>query len=119
MILRLFFAISRRRSGLIPLESRDVAGGVTADVGVGDREDLGAVHDAHPLPAPIGLPDAGRRQAEVAAKAELGPRRNSVFFTPVGSALEATNHSSATALSMKLTGSGMSQQSYALRTRIF
>lgn len=68
---------------------------------------------------PIGLPDAGRRRADVAAKARLGPRRSSVFLTPVRPALEAADHASATALSVQLTGSGISQQSYALRAKIF
>ena len=68
---------------------------------------------------PIGLPHVGRRQAEVAARAELGNRRNSVFFTPVRAALGAASHASATAVSMALTGSGISRQSYALREKIF
>lgn len=31
---------------------------------------------------PIGLPDAGRRRADVAARAFLGPARSSIFWTP-------------------------------------
>jgi predicted RNase H-like nuclease len=80
-----------------------------------------AVADASAIAVdiPIGLPDTGRRRADVEAKALLGPRRNSVFFTPVRLALEAPTHGTATALSLQLTGSGMSQQSYALASKIF
>ena len=68
---------------------------------------------------PIGLPLTGRRAADIEAKAILGPRRNSVFFTPVRAALEAPDHATASKLSTELTGAGMSQQSFALRKRIF
>nr|WP_231640215.1 DUF429 domain-containing protein [Micromonospora sp. NRRL B-16802] len=34
---------------------------------------------------PIGLPDTGRRQADVLAYKLVGPRRSSVFMTPVRS----------------------------------
>jgi predicted RNase H-like nuclease len=42
-----------------------------------------------------------------------------VFFTPVRAALEAPDHATASKLSLELTGAGMSQQSFALRRRIF
>lgn len=67
---------------------------------------------------PIGLPDSGRRVADVEARRFLGPRRNSIFFTPVRAALEASPHHLATALSLRLTGSGISRQSYALAEKI-
>ena len=67
---------------------------------------------------PIGLPTAGIRQADRAARLVLGPRRNSVFTTPVRAALEAPTHAVATALSVELTGAGISQQAYALRSKI-
>lgn len=68
---------------------------------------------------PIGLPESDRRSADVAAKAFLGARRNSVFFTPVRASLGAPTHLSANTISRQLTGSGISQQSYALRAKIF
>ena len=55
-------------------------------------EDLGeAIPDAEVvgIDIPIGLPDTGRRAADIEAKTALGPRSNSVFFTPVRAALEA------------------------------
>ena len=68
---------------------------------------------------PIGLPESNRRAADVAARALLRDRRNSVFFTPVRASLEAATHAEATAISQRLTASGISQQSYALRAKIF
>jgi predicted RNase H-like nuclease len=67
---------------------------------------------------PIGLPETGRRQADLAAREFLGRRRNSVFHTPVRAALEAATHAEATAASQRVTGAGISQQSYALRRKI-
>ena len=67
---------------------------------------------------PIGLPDEGRRQADIAARLFLGLRRNSVFFAPVREAVEALSHSDATAASTRRTGMGISQQSYALSRKI-
>jgi predicted RNase H-like nuclease len=67
---------------------------------------------------PIGLPEAGRRQSDLAARDFLGRRRNSLFHTPVRAALEAATHAEATAASRRVTGAGISQQSYALRRKI-
>jgi predicted RNase H-like nuclease len=67
---------------------------------------------------PIGLPEAGRREADVAARSFLGARRGSVFFTPVRSALEATTHAEATAISARVTGFGLSQQSFSLAAKV-
>lgn len=68
---------------------------------------------------PIGLPELGRRQADVLARVALGPRRNSIFFAPVRAALAAATHATGTATSVRVTGSGMSRQSYALAAKIF
>jgi predicted RNase H-like nuclease len=67
---------------------------------------------------PIGLPDAGRRPADIEARLVLGPRRNSIFFTPVRDAVEATTHQAANTLQRQATGSGLSQQSYRLARKI-
>jgi predicted RNase H-like nuclease len=67
---------------------------------------------------PIGLPESGRRAADVAARAFLGARRNSVFFTPVRPALAAATHAQASAVATRLTGFGLSQQSFALAAKI-
>ena len=84
-------------------------------------EDLGdAIPDAGgvAIDIPIGLPSEGRRAADIEAKKVLGPRSNSVFFTPVRAALEAPDHPTATRLSEELTGHGISQQSFSLQAKI-
>lgn len=67
---------------------------------------------------PIGLPTEGRRSADVAARKFVGARRNSVFFAPVRTALQAPTHAEATEASRQLTGHGVSQQAYALGPKI-
>lgn len=85
---------------------------------------IGAIAEACPaaevvaIDIPIGLPESGRRLADVEAKALLGPRQNSVFFTPPRAALTAATHAEGTARSVALTGFGMSQQAYALRDKV-
>lgn len=68
---------------------------------------------------PIGLPDRGRRAADLLARQVLGPRLNSVFFTPVRAALAAPTHAEATHLSHQLTGAGISQQAWSLGRKVF
>ncbi len=67
---------------------------------------------------PIGLPDAGVRQADLLARAALGPRRSSVFLTPARAAVLAETYDEANAVNRRLAGQGVSRQSYGLRTRI-
>jgi predicted RNase H-like nuclease len=63
---------------------------------------------------PIGFPDIGaRRRADEAARAVVGARRSSVFFTPPRVALEAPTYGEARALAP-----GVSAQGWALRTAI-
>lgn len=86
--------------------------------------DIGTLTSAIPdaqsvaIDIPIGLPEAGHRAADAAARALLGPRRSSVFNTPVRAALTAPNYATANAISVELTGSGLSQQSFALGVKI-
>ena len=68
---------------------------------------------------PIGLPDSGRRAADVLARSYVGPRRQSVFMTPVRAALAEESHSAASLRNKDLAGEGISQQAYALRPRLF
>ena len=68
---------------------------------------------------PIGLPDRGVRQADRAARERLGRLASSVFLTPVRAVLAAEPYREATAMAMRLTGSGISQQAYRLREKIF
>ena len=85
---------------------------------IADLTDVVPDATAVAIDIPIGLPDSGRRLADVEARRFLGPRRNSIFFTPVRAALEASPHHLATALSLRLTGWGISRQSYALAEKI-
>ena len=63
---------------------------------------------------PIGLPKAGaRRRADLDARALVGPRRSSVFFTPSRAALECPTYSAARAVAPDT-----SAQAWALRTAI-
>ena len=68
---------------------------------------------------PIGLPDRGVREADRAARERLGRLASSVFVTPVRAALAAEPYREATAVAVRLTGSGISQQAYRLREKIF
>lgn len=74
--------------------------------------------EAFAIDIPIGLPTRGRRRADVQARELVGPRRNSVFYTPVRDAVTAETHRQATAISEQLTGHGISQQAYALGPKI-
>jgi predicted RNase H-like nuclease len=67
---------------------------------------------------PIGLPDRGRRQADVHAKAAIGALRSSVFMTPVRSAFDAADHRTATARNRALAAEGISVQAYSLKPKL-
>jgi predicted RNase H-like nuclease len=68
---------------------------------------------------PIGLLDGGLRSADAAARKRLGRFGRSVFAIPPRSALAAAPFADAIAESMRLSGTGFSQQAYALRAKIF
>ncbi len=68
---------------------------------------------------PIGLPDTGRRAADVLARAEIGPLWSSVFLTPVRAALEAPDHATAVRRHRAATGEGVSIQAFSLRVKLF
>lgn len=67
---------------------------------------------------PIGLPAAGRRTADVEARARLGARRSSIFLTPVRAAIAETTHDRASAVNRELAGEGMSIQAFGLFPKI-
>lgn len=67
---------------------------------------------------PIGLPDAGPRQADIEARAFIGPRRNSVFPTPIRAAVESDTYLAASAASFDATQKRISQQAWAITPRI-
>lgn len=67
---------------------------------------------------PIGLPADGVREADLQARAFVGPRRNSVFLTPPAAVLAAGSHAEASALARASIGQGISQQAWGLRNLI-
>ncbi len=82
-----------------------------------------AADDSGPLQVvaidiPIGLADAGTRQADLLARKAAGPRRASVFVTPVRAALQVADYADALAVSRALTGHGISSQAFRLRDKI-
>jgi predicted RNase H-like nuclease len=67
---------------------------------------------------PIGLPDHGRREADMLAKVAIGPLRSSVFMTPVRAALMAHDHATAVVINRQITGEGISIQAFGLKTKL-
>ncbi len=63
---------------------------------------------------PIGLSDGERRTADFEARRLLGPRRSSVFPTPVRAALDAESYAEANKASRRVSGRGIGRQSYNL-----
>lgn len=72
---------------------------------------------------PIGLPEPGadvRRRCDLHARDFLRPwaAQSSVFFTPVRAVLGAGSYSAANELSRRLTGSGLSRQTWNILDRV-
>ncbi len=100
------------------------AGEPTAHFGATIGELLLAAEAGGPLDVvaidiPIGLPDAGLRQADVLAFKAIGMLAPAVFMTPTRSALEALDHAAASAVNKGLTGRGISAQAFALKPKLF
>jgi len=74
--------------------------------------------DVVAIDMPIGLPDAGQRACDVAARRELGARRASVFATPVRACLAATSYDEALARHRATDGRGLSRQAFNLLGKI-
>jgi predicted RNase H-like nuclease len=67
---------------------------------------------------PIGLPNRGRRQADVLARKAVGTLTSSVFMTPTRAALDAPDHPTASARNHALTGKGISRQAFSLKPKL-
>jgi len=63
---------------------------------------------------PIGLLDTQPRACDVAARRMLGPRRSSVFPTPVRAVLATTDYRQACELSRRVSGKALSKQAFNL-----
>lgn len=73
--------------------------------------------DAYAVDMPIGLPDRGRRRADEAARAFVGPRATSVFFAPPR-AVFLLPYDEAVRRCAELGAPGVSRQAYALGAKI-
>lgn len=68
---------------------------------------------------PLSLPDGrDRRTAEVAARRELGRDRAAVFWTPPAEVLAAATHAEACEIAQRVTGRGVSLQTFHIASRI-
>lgn len=67
---------------------------------------------------PIGLSTDGPRPTDQAARAALGPRRSSVFPSPVRAALSAHGYAEACELSFAACGKKLSKQAFAILPKI-
>jgi predicted RNase H-like nuclease len=67
---------------------------------------------------PIGLADASIRRADLEARAAAGPRRASVFMTPVRDTLAVGDYRAACELNKQRTGRGISRQAFNLLEKI-
>ena len=92
----------------------------TSIAGLVDTVEVDGRLDVVAVDMPIGLPDAGRRQADVLARKMVGPRWSSVFVTPVRAALELepSDFASANAVNRERAGEGISAQAFGLRPKL-
>lgn len=67
---------------------------------------------------PLWVPEYGQRNAELQVRDALGSHRSSLFITPTRAALAAATQSSASEINRRHGGTGVSAQSFALRTKI-
>ena len=74
--------------------------------------------DAIGIDIPIGLADDSVRRTDALARAALGPRRSSIFASPVRAALRAPTHAEFSTLHRERTGSGLSVQAYRIAPKI-
>jgi predicted RNase H-like nuclease len=73
--------------------------------------------DAYAVDMPIGLPDRGRRRADEAARAFVGPRATSVFFAPPRGVF-LLPYADAVRRCAELGAPGVSRQAYALGAKV-
>lgn len=69
------------------------------------------------IDVPIGLPNSGRRECDLAARKMLGPRRNSVFLDARRPLLSMENYESANAWARQ-DGKGISRQMWGILPKI-
>jgi predicted RNase H-like nuclease len=67
---------------------------------------------------PLGLLESGWREADLAARGLLGPRRSSVFAIPPRAVWAETSYQAANQRCRELTGHGFSIQAWGLRAKL-
>lgn len=67
---------------------------------------------------PLGLLDSGWREADLAARGLLGPRRSSVFAIPPRAVWTQASYQAANQRCRELTGRGFSIQAWGLRAKL-
>src|SRR5271167_2398565 len=67
---------------------------------------------------PLGLLESGWREADLAARGLLGPRRSSVFAIPPRAVWAETSYQAANQRCRELTGQGFSIQAWGLRAKL-
>jgi predicted RNase H-like nuclease len=67
---------------------------------------------------PLGLLESGWREADLAARGLLGPRRSSVFAIPPRAVWEQASYLAAGQRCRELTGQGFSLQAWGLRAKL-
>lgn len=81
-----------------------------------------AMLDPTPIAAaidiPIGLPEAGSRQCDRAARSILGGRRSSVFPAPIRPVLRARDWDEACSIRFALEGKRMSRQAWEIVSKV-
>jgi predicted RNase H-like nuclease len=80
--------------------------------------DLTAACSAVAVDIPIGLGDDGRRAADFEARRMIGRRRSSVFPPPARALLGCCDYVSANALSRRISGRGISCQTFNILDKI-
>lgn len=67
---------------------------------------------------PLHIPEYGQRDAELQARAALGPHRSSLFMTATRAAMAANTQVQASEINRRHGGTGVSAQSFSLRAKI-
>lgn len=85
---------------------------------VEETDELLAAADVVAIDMPIGLPEAGRRACDSAARERLGAARSSVFPVPIRPVLEVEDYAAACGLARERGEPAPSKQLWGLRPRI-
>jgi predicted RNase H-like nuclease len=95
---------------------QSLAGVLEAGVPAGVSEEDGA--GVVGIDMPLGLLESGWREADLAARGLLGPRRSSVFAIPPRAVWAQASYQAANQCCRELTGRGFSIQAWGLRAKL-